>query len=152
MAENKLISIKKNIKGSLYVVLDDYFGEKLPRTFTLTPDKPEIHVPLNYALSIFNSRATKNMYEQGKFIITKNEDLLTEGLKSEMLLEEEETLTKIKSDAEIIQDLNSGKVEKLLESALQDKVIDVASANLEKLSIETVNKIETATKIAITEE
>lgn len=151
MAENKLVSIKKNIKGSLYLVLDDYFGEKLPRTFTLTPDKPEIHVPLNYALSIFNSRATKNMYEQGKFIITKNEELLTQGLKDEMLLEEE-SLTKVKSDEEILKDLNSGKAEELLDSPLQDKVFDVASANTDKLSIQAVNKIEEVTKLALTEE
>lgn len=152
MAENKLISIKKNIKGSLYIVLDDYFGEKLPRTFTLTPDKPEIHIPINYALSIFNSRATKNMYEQGKFIVTKNEELLTQGLKDEFLLEEEESLTKVKSDEEILKELNSGKAEELLDSPLQDKVFDVASANTDKLSIQAVNKIEEVTKLALTEE
>ena len=55
MAENKLVSIRKNIKGSLYLVLDDYYGEKMSRTFALTPDKPEIQIPLNFALSIFNS-------------------------------------------------------------------------------------------------
>ena len=92
------------------------------------------------------------MYEQGKFIFTKNEELLTQGLKDEFLLEEEESLTKVKSDEEILKELNSGKAEELLDSPLQDKVFDVASANTDKLSIQAVNKIEEVTKLALTEE
>lgn len=152
MAENKLVSIRKNIKGSLYLVLDDYYGEKMSRTFALTPDKPEIQIPLNFALSIFNSNVVKRMYDQGKFIITKNEELLTKELKEEFLLQEDEKLEKVKSDEQIIQELNDGNAEALLDSPLQDKVFDVASANIEKLSVQAVNKIEEVTKFALTEE
>ena len=46
----------------------------------------------------------------------------------------------------------TGKAEELLDSSLQDKVFDVASANTDKLSIQAVNKIEEVTKLALTEE
>lgn len=152
MAENKLITIKKNIKGSLYLVLDDYYGEKQTRTFALTPDRPEIHIPLSFALSIFNNHVTKRMYDQGKFIFTKNMALLTATLREEFLLQDEEGLPSVKSDDEIIKELNEGKAEELLSGPLQEKVFDVASANTEKLSFNAVNKIEEVTKLALTEE
>lgn len=150
--KNLTVSVRKNITGTVAFELEDFYGEKQARTFIFTQARPELSIPYNYALSIFNGIGTLGFYTKGIITITKGKEELFEIIEEEQIADAEYLSgIEIPSDEEIMTVLNRANEAEIIDllERFEDKVFDLAVANAPLLSSRAINTIEQITKIAL---
>lgn len=155
--ENKMksITIRRNLQSTIAIRLEDFYSEKPAREFILTEKRAEAQIPLNYALSIFNTPGVRNLYDDGSFLIVKGKELLTDALEQEQLMSSEEFEEhKVASDDELMEELyklNEDSVEELMDR-YGNRLFDLAASNVDTLPSRSVRLLEEYTHIALTRE
>lgn len=152
---NITIGIKKNISGTVAFNLEDFFGETQARSFILTTARPEINVPIKYALSLFTSSGAMHLLVKGLIVISKNKEQFFAALNEQQIVDVEYySNLEIPTDEEIIARLNRGTAEEITEllEQFEEKVFDVATAYVDDLSSRSIKTIEEITNIALLKE
>lgn len=155
----KTIFLNKLRAGTLDLRLEDVEGILPTRWFTMDHKTPRIGVPSNYALSILIDSKNEAIMNKNYFEIENMKDLLALAQEKGYIAPSEEEvkiLTEPKRSKEtllaILKGGNHSKIKDLFESEDKVRALEIATANIKDLSLDTVSKIEAIVGMAIREE
>ena len=154
----RIVFFKKLIDGSVSLFMQDV-DTAMEKWFAMDEKSPRIGVPMNYALSIFTDATLESMLKQHVFEIENIDEVVAAAEERGFIAKAADELKEIKAPRRtketllaIIKGGNLAKIEELLKSADKERAWELVVQNVEQLSIQTVDKIEEITGMALREE
>ena len=153
--ENKVYTIKKTRPGSVIFSLSPLSNSSLKKEIYLTNKRPQMNIPLDWALTVFVDNGLYALFKEGYFTFNNLDDLLQEARNAGVYFGDELDFTPAKEDSisKILNVLKAGKrpeILKAIDNYGKDLVQDVATTNLSSLSMSVVHLLEELWKIQLT--
>lgn len=153
--ENKVYTIKKTRPGSVIFSLSPLSNSSLKKEIYLTNKRPQMNIPLDWALTVFVDNGLYALFKEGYFTFNNLDDLLQEARNAGVYFGDELDFTPAKEDStsKILNVLKAGKrpeILKVIDNYGKDLVQDVATTNLSSLSMSVVHLLEELWKIQLT--
>lgn len=138
----------KNVKGGLSIVLDSYDMQLPTRSFSIAYNIDQITIPENYALGLFVSSVSLQMFEEGYFSIPEFKELKNKakeiGLFSDVNIESVYTAKEIEKIIKSNDAKGLGNILNRRNNIEMENLIIIARENMDNLNSSTINKIEQA--------
>ena len=154
----RIVFFKKLIDGSVSLFMQDV-DTSMEKWFAMDEKSPRIGVPMNYALSIFTDATLESMLKQHVFEIENINEVVAAAEERGFIAKAEDELKELKAPKRtketllaIIKGGNLAKIEELFKSPDKERAWELVVQNIEQLSIQTVDKIEEITGMALREE
>ncbi len=142
------VKITSQMESLLVIGLEDINGIKPKRIETLSPQRKQINIPMDYAMSIITNYGLRSMLEAGYFTIECDDVAIKSFIEEGVIADKEELLGYLsagRSDEEILamlKDSGNFDVDKELEAVDAVRVVNVAAAHNGELTRSVTDKIE----------
>lgn len=154
----RIVFFKKLIGGSVSLYMQDV-DSAMTKWFAMDEQSPRIGVPMNFALSIFTDATLEGMLKQHIFEIENIEEVIASAEERGFIAKAAVELEEIKTPARpketllaIIKGGNLKKIEELFNSTDKERAWELAVQSVGELSMQTIDKIEEITGMALREE